>query len=207
MKNLTIRLETEKDYKAVENLTREAFWNVYKPGCSEHYVLHTYRTNPDFVPELDLVLELNGNLIGHVMFVRAAIEADDGRVLPIMTFGPISIHPDYQRKGYGKILLDYALARAAEMGVGAICMEGNIDFYGKCGFVVAKTRGIHYYAEPREADVPYFLLKELKDGFLSGITGTYRTPKGYFVDDDDVEMFDKNFPPKQKLKLPGQLFS
>ena len=127
MKNLIIRLETEKDYKAVENLTREAFWNVYKPGCSEHYVLHTYRSSPDFVSELDFVMEKDGVLIGHVMFVRANIDTDDGRVLPIMTFGPISIHPDYQRQGYGKILLDYALEKAAEMGAGAICIEGNID--------------------------------------------------------------------------------
>lgn len=206
MKNLTIRLETEKDHKAVETLTREAFWNVYRPGCSEHYVVHTYRSNPDFVPELDFVMELDGKLIGHVMFVRAVIKADDGRMLPMMTFGPISIHPDYQRKGYGKILLDYALKKAAEMGVGAICMEGNIDFYGKCGFTVASTHGIHYYAEPREEIVPYFLIRELKKGFLEGVTGIYQTPKGYFVDDADVEAFDKTFPPKEKRKLPGQLF-
>lgn len=207
MKNLTIRLETKKDYRAVENLTREAFWNVYKPGCSEHYVLHTLRSNPDFVPELDFIMEKDGVLIGQVIFVRAKIEADDGRVLPIMTFGPISIHPDYQRRGYGKILLDFALRKATEMGVGAICMEGNIDFYGKCGFSVAYEHGIHYYAEPRDEIVPYFLLCELQKGFLDGITGIYRTPKGYFVDDTDVEEFDKTFPPKEKLKLPGQLFS
>lgn len=207
MKETTIRLETEKDYRAVENLTREAFWNVYKPGCSEHYVLHVLRKDPDFVPELDFVMELDGALIGHVMFMRATIEADDGRSLPIMTFGPISIHPDYKRRGYGKRLLDYALERATEMGVGAICMEGNIDFYGKCGFVVASTRGIHYHAEPRDEVVPYFLLRELKEGFLDGVTGVYHTPKGYYVNDADVEEFDKNFPPKQKLKLPGQLFS
>ena len=140
------------------------------------------------------------------MFVRAEIVADDGRILPIMTFGPISIHPEYQRKGYGKILLDYALDKATQMGVGAICMEGNIDFYGKCGFSVASTNGIHYYAEPRDEGVPYFLLRALKDGFLDGVTGIYRTPKGYFVDDAEVEEFDKSFQPKQKLKLHGQLF-
>lgn len=206
MKNLIIRLETKKDYKAVESLTREAFWNVYKPGCSEHYVLHTYRSSPDFVSELDFVMEKDGVLIGHVMFVRANIDTDDGRVMPIMTFGPISIHPDYQRQGYGKILLDYALEKASEMGAGAICIEGNIDFYSKCGFVVASKKGIHYYAEPRENVVPYFLLCELKKGFLDGVTGTYHTPKGYFVEDSDVEEFDKTFPPKEKLKLSGQLF-
>ena len=203
-KNYTIRRETESDYRTVENLTREAFWNVYRPGCTEHYVLHQFRGRPEFVRELDFVLELGGQIIGHIMFVRAEIKADDGRVLP-MTFGPISIHPDFQRKGYGKILLDYALEKAAEMGVGAVCMEGNIDFYGKCGFDIASKSGIHYYAEPREEVVPYFLLKQLKDGFLDGCTGVYRTPEGYFVDEADAEEFDSQFPPKTKLKLPGQL--
>ncbi len=206
MKNdYTIRLETPADYNTVESLTREAFWNVYRPGCLEHYVLHMFRNRPEFVKELDLVLEIGGQIIGHVMFVRAEITTDEGRSLPIMTFGPISIHPDYQRKGYGKILLDYALDKAAEMGVGAVCMEGNIDFYGKCGFDVASKSGIHYYAEPREDVVPYFLLRQLQEGFLEGVTGVYRTPEGYFVDETEAEEFDRQFTPKIKLKLPGQL--
>lgn len=206
MKNdYTIRRETPADYRTVENLTREAFWNVYRPGCTEHYVLHQFRDRSEFVKELDLCLEFGGRMIGHVMFVRAEIRADDGRILPIMTFGPISIHPDFQRRGYGKILLDFALARAAEMGAGAVCMEGNIDFYGKCGFGVASQSGIHYYAEPREEVVPYFLLKQLKKGFLDGVTGIYQTPAGYFVEDGEAEEFDRQFPPKEKRKLPGQL--
>lgn len=200
-----IRLETPNDYRKVENLTREAFWNVYHPGCMEHYVLHCYRDREDFVPELDFVMEKDGEIIGHVMYVRAKIQADDGREIPIMTFGPISIAPEYKRKGYGKALLDYSMEKAKKMGVGALCMEGNIDFYGKSGFVVASTKGIHYYAEPREEEVPYFLLKELKEGFLDGITGVYHTPEGYFVDEKAVEKFDADFPSKEKLKLPGQL--
>lgn len=203
---MNIRREEPKDYRECENVTREAFWNVYKPGCAEHYVLHTYRNKPEFVPELDFVLEEDGKIIGHVMFVRAKINADDGREIPIMTFGPISILPEYKRKGYGKKLLDYALEKANEMGAGAICMEGNIDFYGKSGFDVASKRGIHYYAEPREAICPYFLMKELTPGYLDGVTGIYHTPEGYFVEDAEVEEFDKGFPPKKKEKLPGQIF-
>mgnify|MGYP001775682519 FL=1 len=203
---MNIRREEPKDYRESENVTREAFWNVYKPGCMEHYVLHTYRNRPEFVPELDFVLEEDGKIIGHVMFVRAKINADDGREIPIMTFGPISILPEYKRKGYGKKLLDYALEKATDMGAGAVCMEGNIDFYGKSGFDVASKRGIHYYAEPREAICPYFLMKELTLGYLDGVTGTYHTPEGYFVEDAEVEEFDKGFPPKKKEKLPGQIF-
>ena len=204
--NLVIRLETENDYRNTENLVREAFWNVYKPGCSEHYVLHTFRNRPEFVPELDFVMEKDGKLIGQVMYVRTAIQKDDGGELPIMTLGPIGIHPDYKRQGYGKILLDYSMEKAAAMGAGALCFEGNIDFYGKSGFVAASTMGVHYYEEPRDAVVPYFLCKELKKGYLDGISGTYHTPQGYFVDEGETEAFDKSFPDKEKLKLPGQLW-
>lgn len=201
-----IRLEKADDYRETENLVREAFWNVYRPGCLEHFVLHSYRNAVDFVPELDFVMVKNGEIIGQTMYVRTHITADDGRQIPIMTMGPISIAPKYKRQGYGKKLLDYSLEKATEMGVGAVCFEGNIDFYGKSGFVVASSKGIHYYAEPREEVVPYFLLKELKHGFLDGVSGVYQTPDGYFVDEAAAEQFDKVFPPKQKLKLPGQLF-
>ncbi len=205
-KNVIIRRENPNDYTAVEHLTREAFWNVYRPGCLEHYVLHVLRNDPAFVPELDLVMEKGGRLIGHVMYMHAAIWTDSGQDLPIMTFGPISIHPDFQRQGYGKFLLDFSIERARELGIGALCIEGNIDFYGKSGFVLAGSRGIRYHGESEAKLVPYFLLKELRPGFLDGITGIYYTPKGYFVDEEEAEAFDKNFPSKIKCKLPGQLF-
>ena len=204
-KNYIIRREETKDYKIVENLTREAFWNVYRPGCLEHYVLHVLRNNENFVPELDLVMEKDGIIIGHVMYMRAAIQTVDDREIPIMTFGPISIAPQYKRQGYGKALLDYSMDRAKELGAGALCMEGNIDFYGKSGFVVASSKGIHYYAEAEDAVVSYFLLKELKKGYLDGVEGVYHTPEGYFVDEKEAEKFDMHFQPKEKLKLPGQL--
>lgn len=207
-KNITIRLEREEDHRTVENLTREAFWNVYQPGCTEHYVLHCYRSNPDFIPELDFVMETDGVLMGHVMFSKAEIAADDGRNIPILTFGPISIAPEYKRKGHGVPLLRFALEKAREMGFGAVFMEGNIDFYKHAGFTLASGLHIHYYGEPRESDVPYFLGQELKEGYLEGIEGTYHTPKGYFVAMDDpegFEVFDALFPKKEKKVLPGQL--
>ena len=147
-KNIIIRPETKDDYRAVENLTREAFWNVYRPGCMEHYVLHCYRDDPAFVPELDFVMELNGELIGQVIYVRSEIDCDDGRKVPIMTFGPIGIAPAYKRQGYGKQLLDYSMEKAREMGAGALAITGNIDFYGKSGFVPAKTKGVRYADDP-----------------------------------------------------------
>ena len=205
-KNLIIRLETKDDYRAVESLTREAFWNVYRPGCMEHYVLHCLRDDPAFVPELDFVMELNGELIGQVIYVWSEIDCDDGRTLPIMTFGPIGIAPAYKWKGYGKRLLDHSMEKAEEMGAGALAITGNIDFYGKSGFVPAKTKSVRYADDP-EAD--YFLIKELKPGFLDGISGTYKDPDGYFAcekDPEGFERFEATFPKKEKRKLTGQLF-
>ena len=204
--NLMIRLEKEEEYRNVENLVRESFWNVYRPGCFEHYVLNQLRHDPAFVPELDFVIELDGKLIGQNMFMRAIIKADDGRTIPIMTMGPICITPDLKRMGYGKRLLDYSLEKAKELGCGAVCFEGNIDFYGKSGFTQASHFGIRYHGVPEGEDASFFLCKELIPGYLDGITGEYATPQGYFVDEAAVEAFDKAFPAKEKKKLPGQLF-
>lgn len=204
--NFIIRLEAENEQRAVENLVREAFWNVYRPGCSEHYVLHVLRNDPAFVPELDFVMEQDGALIGQTMFMRTVIEADDGRIVPVLTMGPIGITPERKRMGYGKKLLDYSLQKVAELGFGAVLFEGNIDFYGKSGFDYASRFGIRYHDLPEDADASFFLCKELIPGYLDDVFGVYQTPLGYYVEDADVEEFDTLFPAKQKLKLPGQLF-
>ena len=146
-----IRLETPADHAEVEYLVRESFWNVYRPGCLEHYVLHCLRKDKDFVPELDFVMEKDGRIIGQNIFVKAVICADDGGYIPIMTMGPICIANNLKRKGYGKILLDYSIEKAKEMGVGALCFEGNIDFYGKSGFSYASEYGIRYNGLPKDA--------------------------------------------------------
>ena len=204
--NYIIRLERKDEHREVENLVRESFWNVYRPGCLEHYVLNQLRHDPAFVPELDFVMELNGELIGQNMFMKAVIKADDGRDVPILTMGPICIANERKRKGYGKILLDYSLEQAAALGYGAVCFEGNIDFYGKSGFTYAGEYSIRYHGLPEGADASFFLCKELIPGYLDNITGEYSTPQGYFVDEAEAEAFDKQFPPKEKLKLLGQLF-
>ena len=202
----TIRLERSEEHRDVEALVREAFWNVYRPGCSEHYVIHVLRDDPAFVKELDFVMEQDGRLIGQNMFMKTVIEADDGRVVPVLTMGPIGILPELKRQGYGKALLDYSLEKAMELGFGAVLFEGNIDFYGKSGFDYADRFGIRYHDLPEDADASFFLCKELVPGYLDGVTGVYQTPQGYYVDDADVDAFDKAFPPKEKLKLPGQIF-
>ena len=237
MKNYSIRVEEERDYLAVESLVRESFWNVYRPGCTEHYVLHHLRKCPDFIHELAFVMEADGKIIGQNVFVKAQITRDDGFIneiktrqtaesrakseacldqtygtaFPILTMGPICIANEYKRKGYGKILLDYSLEKAKALGYGAVCFEGNIDFYGKSGFDYASKFGIKYHGLPEGMAADFFLCKELKAGYLDGITGVYATPKSYFVAEEnpeDFEKFEREFNlknPLEKLKLPGQL--
>ena len=201
-----IRLEKKEDYRVVENLVREAFWNVYRPGCKEHLVMHELRNDPSFIKELDFVMEKDGIIIGQNMFMKTIIEGDDGRITDVLTMGPICITPELQREGYGKIILDYTLETATELGYGAVLFEGNIDFYGKSGFDIAGKFGIKYHDWPEDEDAPFFLCKELKPGYLNGITGEYATPSGYFVDPFDCDVFDQQFPPKEKKRLPGQLW-
>ena len=204
--NIIIRLEKKEEHREVENMVRESFWNVYRPGCLEHYVLNQLRDDPAFVRELDFVMEQDGKLIGQNMFMRAEIKADDGRAIPIMAMGPICITPELKRKGYGKTLLDFSLKKAQELGCGAVCFEGNIDFYGKSGFVQASEFAIRYHGLPEGEDASFFLCKKLIPNYLEEITGEYATPKGYFVDEAKAEEFYKMFPYKEKQKLPGQIF-
>ena len=238
MENYSIRVEEERDYSTVEGLVREAFWNVYRPGCTEHYVLHHLRSCHDFIPELAFVMEADGKIIGQNVFVKAQITKSNGTAFPILTMGPICIANEYKRKGYGKILLDYSLEKAKALGYGAVCFEGNIDFYGKSGFDYASKFGVNYagftneketrqtavsraenevsldqtyHGLPEGMAADFFLCKELKPGYLDGITGVYATPAAYFVAEEnpeDFEKFEEEFNlknPLEKLKLPGQL--
>lgn len=210
MKEYTIRNERPEERRDVENLVRESFWNVYRPGCLEHFVLHVLRNDPAFIPELNLVMTLQDGgkerLIGQVVCMKAEIRCDDGSILPIMTLGPIGIHPDFQRQGFGKILLDHVLQRATEMGFCGVCFEGNIGFYGKSGFTYAADFGIRYHGLPEGADASFFLAKELRAGYFRNIRGEYATPQAYFVDESAADAFDRDFTPKEKLRLPGQLW-
>ena len=203
--SVKIRPETVQDYRVTENLVREAFWNVYRPGALEHFVLHQFRSRPEFCSNLDFVMEMDGEIVGQVMFVKNTLKTQKGEELPILSLGPICIHPQHQRKGLGKQLLDYAVAQAEQTDAIGIFMEGNINFYGKSGFVVASTLGVHYMDEPPDDPVPYFLGKMLKPQYFINLYTRYYVPQGYLVDEKQAEEFDEQFPPKERLKLPGQL--
>lgn len=202
MNNIIIRQETAADFRTVEEVVRDSFWNVYRPGCAEHFVLHCFRDNADFIPELDLILETDGRIIGQIMYARAAIVTESGEKLPVATFGPVSVLTDYRRQGLGERLISHSLGMASEMGFSAVMITGDLNYYKRFGFVCGKDLGITYADDP---DAEYFLALELRSDALSGVRGTYRDPDGYFPDEAVLEEFDKTFPPREKLRLPGQL--
>lgn len=195
MSELIIRNENENDYKTVENVIREAFWDVNFPGCDEHYLAHILRGHEDFIPELDFVAELDGQVIGNIMYTKAALIDEHGAEKEILTFGPVSIAPEFQRRGYGKRLIEYSLEKAAEMGYGAVVIFGSPANYISCGFKSCKKYNVSL------ADGTYpcaMLVKELKQGFLSGEKWIYRESPAYEFDKAAAEEYDKNFPPKEK---------
>lgn len=212
--NLRVRLTSPEEYRATEELTREAFWNVYAPGACEHYILHQMRNDRAFDPDLDLVMELDGELIGNLVFIPSylRLRREDGLtesraqgmlMLPTLTLGPICIRRDMQRKGYGRIFLNAALKRAQEADEGAyqaVLLTGNRDFYGPSGFIPAKDAGIVYLDQEGHAkEAPYLMVRPLGADGLSSLSGCYQDPAVYFPKRDEIERFDRSFPPKRKI--------
>ncbi len=202
--DLIIRLETKEDYRKVENLTREAFWNVYKPGCDEHYFVHMMRKHPDFIPELAFVLEKDGEIIGNIMYTKAWLEDEDGNLKEILSFGPICVLPEYQRQKLSRILIEHSFDVAREMGYDVNIILGNPANYVGRGFVSCKKKNVCYVTE---GNFPTALLVcELVPGVLDGRKWKYiaSTAADCCEDTAAVESFDATFPPKEKAWQPSQ---
>ena len=195
MNNLTIRLETEKDYRAVEELTREAFWNVYKPGADEHYFVHMMRNHPDFIPELAFVLEKDGEIIGNIMYTKAWLEDEQGERREILSFGPLAVRPGFQRQGIGKALLTASFDQARAMGYDTIVIFGHPGNYVSRGFKSCKRLNV---CMPGGAFPTAMLVKELVPGTLDGRRWTYHESPAYEINSAEAEAFDTLFPPRAK---------
>lgn len=203
---MNIRLENRKDYREVENLVREAFWNVYQPGCVEHYLLHQLRDDASFVPELDYVIEEDGRIVAQIAYAKGSYLPDEGDEQPMLLFGPVGVLPEYQGKGYGSALIRFTLERAREQGWPAVVITGNPAYYSRFGFEPAGKYGIHHAMVSREEEFPVFQIKVLDPSRLPPAPGTYRDPACYDPALKGVEEFDRSFPEKKKEVLPGQLW-
>lgn len=202
-KDYIIRLETPADYGEVENLTREAFWNVNFPGCGEHFFVHVMRSHPDFQPQLAFVLEREGRILGNIMYLRAALVDENGKEEPILTFGPLSVLPECQRQGLGKALIEHSLEKASEMGFGAVVIFGNPDNYVARGFRCCQKFNVTLDGSLYPAAL---LVKELRPGFLDGRKWRYRPSEAEALcqDEEAFNAFEAGFPPKEKGWAPSQ---
>jgi predicted N-acetyltransferase YhbS len=198
-----LRNESPDDYRDVEELTRDAFWNLYVPGCSEHFLLHRMRVSEAFIPELGIVALIGDMIIGNIVYSRAKIVAENGVDYEVITFGPVSVLPEYQNRGVGSALINETLIRARKLGHQAVLIYGNPDNYHRFGFYPAEKFDI------RTADDVYaaaLQVLELIPGALRNKSGCFFEDAIFAFDEAEVELFDNGFSPKQKLEgTPSQL--
>ena len=198
---LNIRNERESDYKNVKDITRKAFYNVYVPGCMEHYLVHIMRGHEDFIPELDFVIEVDGQIVGNIMYTKSKLTDEGGTEKEIVTFGPVSILPKYQRKGYGKMLIEHSLKRAAELGYEAVVIMGSPANYVGSGFQCCRKYNICVEKEKYPAAM---LVKELKPGALDGKLWFYSDSPVMNVDEREAQAFDDGLEKMEKKWMPSQ---
>lgn len=199
--DIRIRLEEPKDYRTVEELTREAFWNLHVPGCNEHLLAHNLRTSAAFVQELDFVAVGENEIVGNIMYCRAKVLGEDGTKHDVLTFGPVSVWPHLQKKGIGGKLIRHSLGAAADMGFTAVLIYGDPAYYVRFGFKPARAYDIRT-AEGRFHKALQAL--ELVPSALDGVTGCFFEGEAYDVDDSELEAFDKAFTPKEKFETESQ---
>ncbi len=200
--NIKIRTENESDYAEVESLTREAFWDMYQPGCVEHLIAHKLRNSVSFIPELDFVAELNDNIVGNIMYSKSKVVASERLAHEVITFGPISVLPSFQKKGIGSALIEHTKSLAVKLGYKAIIIFGNPEYYHRFGFKSAESFGI---SASDGANFDAFMAMELYAGALQGITGKFCEDAVFDVDAAEVDAFEKNFPYREKHVTDTQL--
>lgn len=199
--NIHIRREEPADYQRVEDITRKAFWNLYVPGCDEHYLVHVMRSHEDFIPELALVIDLDDQIIGNIMYTKATLIDETGGEKEILTFGLVCVLPEHQRKGYGKLLMEHSFAQAIALGYDVIVIFGNPDNYVGRGFKSCKRYNV---CMENGVFPSAMLVKELKPDALDGRQWIYRESPVMAIDKQAAARFDERLEPMEKAVLPYQ---
>ncbi len=199
---IILRPEKESEYRIVEELTREAFWNHHTPGCNEHYLVHIMRDSDSFIKELDYVAVVDDKIVGNIMYTKAIMLGDDQVKHPVLCFGPISVLPAYQAKGIGRKLITHTRELAKALGYTAIIIYGDPAFYERVGFIPAESFSI---GTAENSYAVALLACELVPGALKNCKGRFFEDEIYTIDSERAEAFDKTFPPKIKESgLPSQ---
>jgi putative acetyltransferase len=203
---ITIRPESEADHLPVDTLTREAFWNLYRPGCDEHYTTHRIRGHEDFLPGLTFVAEVDGQMAGSIVYTRSWVINPLGEKVETATFGPLCVHPAWQRRGVGTALIEHTRDLAAQQGYPAILILGDPHNYVRHGFRTGKDMRV----STLDGRYPLGLLVlELRPGFLaSSPQWRFQTSAAYEFAPEEAEAYDASFPPRERKHQPSQdLFS
>lgn len=198
---IKIRNEMESDYKAVEDITRKAFYNMYVPGCSEHYLVHIMRGHEDFIPELDFVLELDDRVIGNIMYTKAGLVDEAGEEKEILTFGPVSVAPEYQRMGYGKMLMEHSFKQAVSLGYDVIVIFGSPMNYVSRGFKSCKKFNVCLENGTYPAAM---MVKELVPDVLDGRRWVYHDSPVMAISEEEARQYDDTLEKMEKKHLPSQ---
>ena len=200
-KMIRIRKEEETDYEKVEEITRKAFWNLYIPGCIEHYLVHVMRHHKDFLPELDFVIEVDNQIIGNIMYTKTKLIGESGEEKDMLTFGPVCILPKYQRKGYGKKLMEYSFEQAIALGYDVIVIFGSPNNYVSRGFKSCKRYNVCLENETYPAAM---MVKELKPDALDGRRWVYYQSPVFEIDEQEAQHFDEGLESLEKKYQPSQ---
>ena len=200
--NLQIRLETQSDFKETETLTREAFLDLYKPGCDEHLIVHKIRNVAAFVSGLGFVATSDNKIIGNIIYSKAKVINDHNIKHEVLCMGPLSVLPSYQKKGIGSKLIEYSIDEARDMGFKGVIIFGNPNYYNRFGYCNAlkykiKTSDGHNFDA--------FMALELYENSLKGIEGKFYPDSVFIIDNKELEEFEKEFPYKEKHVTDTQL--
>lgn len=193
--DLVLRHEEENDHRIVENIMRESFWDVYKPGCNEHLLLHTLRTSSSFVTELGYVACKNDEILGGIFYSKARIHAEDACEAEVLCLGPLAVLPAFQGQGIGTRLVRHTLEKAKALAYRGVILYGNPDYYARFGFINAQNYRI---TTAEGANFDAFMALELSPGSLKGVSGKFCDDEAFRLDPTEVEQFDKEFPYKEK---------
>ncbi|PPD58762.1 GNAT family N-acetyltransferase [Dehalogenimonas etheniformans] len=199
--DLIIRREQEEDYPLVEQLVRDAFWDVHVPGCCEHLVIHNLRKSQDFIPELDFIAEKDRRIVGQIAYARSAIRGENGQTHEVITFGPVSVIPELQNQGIGSLLITHTIALARGMGFPAIVIYGDPRYYSRFGFRCAEKYDIRTFDGKFAAAL---LALELKPGALANMPGNFVESAAYSIDEEQLAQYDAGFPFKEKKDTESQ---
>ncbi|MDR7870791.1 MAG: N-acetyltransferase [Tissierellaceae bacterium] len=174
--DIKIRQEIEKDYKLSEIVVEKSFKNAKHTDHTEHFLVAKLRKSDAFIPELSLVAEIDGQIVGHIMLTKLNIENEENNY-ESLGLAPVSVLPEYQNKGIGSKLIRDSLKIAKEKGFKSVIVLGHDKYYPRFGFRPASKWDIKApFDVPDEA----FMALELEIGSLADVSGTVVYSKEFF---------------------------